>query len=331
MIPPQLPLHERARRSVHALAVHSLFHTADALGALPMPGDAEAPEIEVLRDIAYLPGGDPAHRLDLYRPVGSEGAPALLYIHGGGFRTLSRRTHWMMAQAFARLGYAVFTIDYRMGPQHPFPTPLKDASAALLWIDARAEAYGADASAIVLAGESAGANLALSLGMLCAVARPEPWAREVFERGIRPGAIVAASGLLDVTAPERLRAHPLGRLGLPAARDACTTYLPDPQAPGALLASPLLWLERLDALDRPLAPVCAPFGAQDPLVLDAPRLTSALERLGVAHEAPVYPGGGHSFMAFLWTARAQQCWQDMRAFLNRAGASQTPDETTQAA
>src|SRR5688572_5890299 len=57
-------------------------------------------------DVPYRAGGDRAHLLDVYRPVDArEPRPAVLYIHGGSFRILSKDSHFMMAMAFAQRGY----------------------------------------------------------------------------------------------------------------------------------------------------------------------------------------------------------------------------------
>ena len=119
--------------------------------------------IRLLRDVPYRDSGRRSHLLDIYRPKGAGLRPAVLYVHGGGFAILSKDTHRVMAMAFARQGYVVFNINYRLGPQHRYPAALEDAAAALLWVKEHARAFGADPSPIVLAGESAGANLVAAL------------------------------------------------------------------------------------------------------------------------------------------------------------------------
>lgn len=95
-----------------------------------------------------------------FTPV-AEPVGVLVYFHGGGwlmggieeFDTLARQ----LAQ---RTGCTVLLVDYRLAPEHPFPAAVDDAWASLLWaVDRRAELAGADAPVIV-AGDSAGANLA---------------------------------------------------------------------------------------------------------------------------------------------------------------------------
>jgi monoterpene epsilon-lactone hydrolase len=87
-------------------------------------------------------------------PVGT-----LLYLHGGAFVACSSVTHRPLTSAFAKRGWRVFAPDYRLAPEHPFPAQIEDCIAvyrALL-------ASGVDARQLVVAGDSAGGNLALTL------------------------------------------------------------------------------------------------------------------------------------------------------------------------
>ena len=81
------------------------FEALAATRALPM-ARPERHGIEVLRDLPYLGDSHVRHRLDIYRPIQrSTPCPVVLYIHGGGFRTLSKETHWLFGLAWARRGY----------------------------------------------------------------------------------------------------------------------------------------------------------------------------------------------------------------------------------
>ena len=106
------------------------FRGISRAGLLHPSARPERHGVEVLRDIAYLDTGRPEHRLDVYRPrraSTTENVPVVLYVHGGGFRILSKDTHWVMGLAFARRGYLVFNIGYRLAPAHPYPAALSDS------------------------------------------------------------------------------------------------------------------------------------------------------------------------------------------------------------
>jgi acetyl esterase/lipase len=88
-----------------------------------------------------------------------QGAPVLLYLHGGGYFACSPRTHRPITSWFARAGFIVFAPEYRLAPEHPFPAAVEDAEAAYLGLlDA-----GHRADNIVIAGDSAGGGLSLAL------------------------------------------------------------------------------------------------------------------------------------------------------------------------
>lgn len=84
----------------------------------------------------------------------------LLYLHGGGFALGSLDTHRELAIAFARYADAkVLVVDYRLAPDHPWPSGLDDAYAAYLWL----QEQGVDPQRLSLAGDSAGGGLAIAL------------------------------------------------------------------------------------------------------------------------------------------------------------------------
>ena len=57
--------------------------------------------------------------------------PVLMYVHGGAFRSLSKDTHWIMGLAFARRGFVVANVNYRLAPEHRFPAGLDVQLAGL--------------------------------------------------------------------------------------------------------------------------------------------------------------------------------------------------------
>lgn len=108
---------------------------------VPVPGAALLARV-------YTPAGLPA------------GSPAILYLHGGGMVVGSVATHDALCQSFAvGARCRVVSVDYRLAPEHRFPTPVEDAVAAFRWLAARAESLGADPTRLALAGDSAGGTL----------------------------------------------------------------------------------------------------------------------------------------------------------------------------
>ena len=242
----------------------------------------------------------------------------VLYVHGGGFRVLSKDTHWVMALALARRGMLVFNINYRLSPRHPFPAALTDCSAALAYVAREAPKLGGDLGRLVLAGESAGANLVTALTLMSCVERPEPWAQRVFALDLKPRAVLPMCGMLQVSDSERFaRRKPLAPWVLDRLTEITHAYLRNAPAESLALADPLVMLEDAPQLARPLPPFFAGVGTRDPLLDDTRRLGQALTRLQVAHEIRYYPGELHAFHALVYRPHAKQCWADQFTFLDK--------------
>jgi len=100
----------------------------------------------------------------LYAPSTRAQAPALpllLYLHGGGFTIGSIATHDILCRELARsTPCMVVSLDYRLAPEHPFPTATHDAWDALAWLAQHAPALGADPARLAVGGDSAGGTLA---------------------------------------------------------------------------------------------------------------------------------------------------------------------------
>ncbi|WP_028648041.1 alpha/beta hydrolase [Nocardiopsis sp. CNT312] len=130
----------------------------------------KAPEdVRIEERTAPGPEGAPPVRLRLYRPRGLDGrAPALLWIHGGGFLIGSPVQDEAGSAAFAReLGITVVSVGYRLAPQHPAPAALEDVYAALSWVCEHAEELGVDPERVAIGGASAGGGLTAALALAC--------------------------------------------------------------------------------------------------------------------------------------------------------------------
>jgi acetyl esterase/lipase len=136
--------------------------------ALVLPG-AEAwakdyevairPNVEFVRhDGANLAG-------DLYLPKGLEKPPVIVAVHGGGWQAGSRASYKHWGPFLARNGYAVFSVDYRLGKAGTYPGSVYDVKAAIQFVRAKAADLGVDPERIGLIGDSAGAHLAALVGL----------------------------------------------------------------------------------------------------------------------------------------------------------------------
>jgi len=275
--------------------------------------------VEVDRNVRYSPGKGKAHLLDVYRPNRPGPHPVVLYLHGGGFRILSKDSHFLMGLGFARAGYVTIVPSYRLAPEHPFPAAVEDCAAALAWSAENAARYGGDVSRLAIAGESAGGNLAVAMVLATCQRRPEPYARRAFDLGVVPSALLPYCGLHQVSDIERFgRRRRLPPVMIDRMKVIERSYLKGPQdAENPSLADPLLVLEKGPSLERPWPATFATVGTADPILDDTRRLGAAIDRLGAPCEVRYYPREPHAFHAFVWRPAARQCWLDSYAFLAR--------------
>ncbi len=140
----------------HTLPVAEARARYEALTALRPEAAPVAAVIE--RQIAG-PGGPLTLRI--YTPEGSGPFPLIVFYHGSGFVLCSLDTHDGMARNLCGgAGAVVVSVDYRLAPEHRFPAGPDDCLEATRWAAAHAGELNADAARMVLAGDSAGGNLA---------------------------------------------------------------------------------------------------------------------------------------------------------------------------
>src|SRR5512139_536359 len=157
LTPAMAGLLDRIRRAKrppwHAMSVAEARRGYDAAAEVLEPPPPPLPRVE---DLTLAAADGTPLRARLYAPVGGGAAlPALLYLHGGGFVIGSLATHDALCrQLAARSGGAVVALDYRLAPEHRFPTAVDDTWAALQALAARGAAWGLDPSRLAVGGDS---------------------------------------------------------------------------------------------------------------------------------------------------------------------------------
>ncbi len=284
--------------------------------------------LSVERNLSYRTDSrEKRHQLDVYRSTHyDEPRPVFIYIHGGGFRILSKETHWMMTAILAHQGFCVFSVNYGLAPEHRYPEGVHDVFAAVEWIADHAEEYGGDCSQIVVGGESAGANLTCGVALAHSVQLDDPAAQRIFERNLSIKAVAPACGFLEVGNTARFDTLQPDMPKLYRDRIGVISSLyADAEQSSQTLASPILWFESNREPDRPLPPMFVGVGDADPVFSDSIRLGDALKRRGVPSECIIYPGAIHAFQAFFWQQDARKFWREQQAFLRRYVADLNAD------
>ena len=233
-------------------------------------------------------------------------ATTLLYLHGGGFVGCSPQTHRPLTAAFALQGLRVFVPDYRLAPEHPFPAAPLDVLAVY-----RALRAAGPAGRLVVAGDSAGGNLAL--GLLLTL-------RDAGEA--LPDAAALFSPALDLTG-----ASPSATLN--AQRDAMFDPAQMPHLAAAYLAG-------ADAAQPQASPLLGSLAGLPPLLLhvgqaevlrdDSIRLAQKAREAGVQVELQVFPVVPHVWQLIQWLPEARRSVRAAAHFLHTARPSTEPEE-----
>jgi acetyl esterase/lipase len=118
------------------------------------------------KNIVYSSVGDRELHLDIYLPLKKENKkfPAVILIHGGGWRSGDRSMEIPMAKQLALHDYIAVTVEYRLSPEAKYPAAIHDLKSAVRWMRANAKEYDMDSTRIAVYGCSAGGHLASLLG-----------------------------------------------------------------------------------------------------------------------------------------------------------------------
>ncbi|MEE6166092.1 MULTISPECIES: alpha/beta hydrolase [unclassified Mycolicibacterium] len=128
---------------------------------------AKPVEVGTIED-RTVPGPAGQIPVRIYQPLGADdtGLPVVIYFHGGGFVLCDLDSHDSCCRRLSNgIGAMVVSVDYRLAPEHPYPAAVDDAWAATEWVAGHLDELGGDPARLVLAGDSAGGNLAAVMAM----------------------------------------------------------------------------------------------------------------------------------------------------------------------
>ena len=144
-----------------------------------------------------------ALHLDLFRPKETGKArPAVLLVHGGGWRSGNRTLQEPMAIYLANRGFVAATVEYRLSLEAQYPAGIQDIKAALGWLRANADQYGIDRQRIAILGASSGAQMATLVGVTAGL---DAFATELSRGRDSVQAIVNLDGVVSFTTPMALK------------------------------------------------------------------------------------------------------------------------------
>jgi acetyl esterase/lipase len=251
----------------------------------PCANAQEAPAGRLTEDLVYTRVADQELRLDIMTPAQGEGPfPVVMVIHGGAWRGGNKKDVRPFMERLALKGYASVSPQYRLCPQHTAPAQIHDVKAAVRWVRNNASEHQLQPDRMGALGLSAGAHLALMLG----VTSPddglegEPLGSDPVSTRLQ--AVVNYFGPTDLAAPDipevaqGLLRDFLG--GSPAEKaDLCRQ------------ASPITFVSKDDP------PILTFQGTKDPLVphTQATRLADAMTAAGVPGRVELLIGAGHGW------------------------------------
>lgn len=149
-----------------AMVIRAVFTRGGEATAAEMQGHQPDTKLTETLDIAY--GDDGADTtMDVFTPASATGPlPTIVWIHGGAWISGSKEDVDPYLRILASEGYTTIGVNYTRGPEANYPTAVNQINAALAYIDSHADELNVDASQIVLAGDSAGAQLASQLAAI---------------------------------------------------------------------------------------------------------------------------------------------------------------------
>jgi acetyl esterase len=246
-------------------------------------------------------------RVRIHRPERGQAAglaPALVYLHGGGWTLFSLDTHDRVMREYAqRAGVTVVGVDYALSPEAKFPRALEQTIGVVEWLCVRGSELGIDSARLAVGGDSAGGNLAVASALRL---------RDAGKRALLRALLLSYAVVDSECSPAAIERYGGDAFMLTGGemRQFWANYLVNTDQARDPYACP----RRSDL--RGLPPVFLGITECDVLAEQNLAFASALRAAGVETEAVVYPGTTHSFLEAVSIARvAERALQEGSAWL----------------
>ena len=296
-----------------ALLVRAVFDRGAARASTApekhVPGDL----VEVVDEAYDI--ASPDGRLDVFRPLREEPLPTVVWVHGGAFVSGSKNDVANYLRVLAGRGFTTVGVDYSIAPGSRYPRPVEQVAAALAHLVDHADRLGVDPGRIVLAGDSAGAQIAAQVALLVG---DTAYAKDVGIDVDLPAdalkGLVLFCGAFDFALAEGTT-----RLGSWLIETAVWSYLGSGRRHDDRTT-------RQGAIPAHVTPSFPPAfvsaGNGDPLLPHTVALVEALDRHGVDHDTLLFddahePRLGHEFQFDLDGADGREALDRSVAFIER--------------
>lgn len=263
-----------------AAMLQTLFDSAPGVTLPADVADARA-RVEPSQTVPIPTPDAPDASAVVYAPRAEGPHPVVVWVHGGGFVSGSPATVEDFSVLLASRGYTVVSVDYTLAPEAQYPVPVRQANAALAFVQERIAQYGGDPARVVLGGDSAGAQIA---SQLAAVQTNPGLAADL---GLDPGVpadrlrgVVLYCGAYDLDT--------LATTGFPGLRTFLWAYTGHRDWADAPFADQLSTTEQATA-DYP--PTYLTVGDADPFESQGRELAAALQEQGVQTETLFWDDG----------------------------------------
>lgn len=264
--------------------------------------------VTTLHDLAYRPG-DPDALLDVHHAPGATGArPTIVWVHGGAWLSGGKGHIANFLRILAAGGCTVVGVGYSIAPEARYPTPVGQVLDALTYLCDNAESLGIDPDRLILAGDSAGAQIAAQVAGM--ITSPDYSASMSMRPTVGPSQLVGT--VLFCGAFDLSLIHPLRGVtrwfvdSLMWTFTGSRGYLEDARFAGLSVAGHV-------TADYP--PTFLACGSTDPMIAHQFVMDQALDDAGVRHETHIADGAGHQFQFDLGTTAAQTAMTEVHAFV----------------
>jgi acetyl esterase/lipase len=246
-------------------------------------------DVTVEKDLVYSSHGERKLHLDIFQSRIKTLQPAVVLIHGGGWRSGERIQNNTVAERLAERGYVAVSVEYRLSIEALYPSAVYDLKAAIRWLRANSAKEGIDSTKIAVMGFSAGGQLAALLGTTNEIPKFEGSGGSAGHLSAIQ-AVVDVDGILDFTDPAES-----GKDTIPGKPSAGSYWFGGP-----MREKRDLWVEAspLVHVDKKSAPIVFINSSQARFHAGRDSMIQKLNSLRIYSEVHTFPDTPHPFWLF---------------------------------